>query len=222
MSDEIMETTETNEAVETQQEQPTEKMFTQSDVERLIEQRLGRERKKYEKQLDGIDLNEAKQLLQEKEAAEIERAKEKGEFEKVLQQLAEKKDQQISQLNAKLHEIQVDGSLLKAASAYNAVSPDQVVQLVKNQVRLADDGSVEVLDTTGTVRYTDNGTPMSVDEMVSEFLTANPHFVRATAGGTGSKGAAGGSTQKPTSVADMLANWESGGKAAFASEFGKR
>jgi hypothetical protein len=222
MSDEIMETTETNEAVETPQEQPTEKMFTQSDVERLIEQRLGRERKKYEKQLDGIDLNEAKQLLQEKEAAEIERAKEKGEFEKVLQQLAEKKDQQINQLNAKLHEIQVDGSLLKAASAYNAVSPDQVVQLVKNQVRLADDGSVEVLDTTGTVRYTDNGTPMGVDEMVSEFLTANPHFVRATAGGTGSKGAAGGSTQKPTSVADMLANWESGGKAAFASEFGKR
>ena len=69
-----MENTET-EAVETQEttEQPTEKMFTQSDVDRLIEQRLGRERKKYEKQLDGIDLNEAKQLLQQKEADELER-----------------------------------------------------------------------------------------------------------------------------------------------------
>jgi ribosomal protein L16 Arg81 hydroxylase len=221
MSDEIMETTETNE-VETQQEQPTEKMFTQSDVERLIEQRLGRERKKYEKQLDGIDLNEAKQLLQEKEAAELERAKEKGEFEKVLQQLAEKKDQQINALNSKLHEIQVDGSLLKAASKNNAVQPEQVVQLLKNNVKLSEDGSVEVLDSTGSIRYADNGTQMTPEDLVSEFLTANPHFVRATAGGTGSQGAAGGSTQKPTSVADMLANWETGGKAAFAAEFGKR
>ena len=221
-TDEIMANTET-EAVETQEtEQPTEKMFTQSDVDRLIEQRLGRERKKYEKQLDGIDLNEAKQLLKEKEAAELERAKEKGEFEKVLQQLAEKKDQQINQLNSRLHEIQVDGSLLKAASANNAVHPEQVVQLLKNQVKLAEDGSVEVLDTTGTVRYTDNGTPMSVEDLAAEFLTANPHFVRATVGGTGSQGAAGGSTQKPMSVADMLSNWESGGKAAFAAMTGKR
>lgn len=214
---------ETTEVVETQEtEQPTEKMFTQSDVDRLIEQRLGRERKKYEKQLDGIDLNEAKQLLEEKQQAEIERQKEKGEFEQVLKQLAEKKDQQINALNQKLHETLVDGALLSAASKNNAVSPDQVVQLLKNNVKLAEDGSVEVHDGSGSMRYNDDGDPMTVDSLVSDFLTANPHFVRASSGGAGSQGAAGGSTQKPMSVADMLSNWENGGKAAFAAMTGKR
>ena len=219
MSDEIMENT-AEESVEVATE--TEKTFTQSDVERLIEQRLMRERKKYEKKLEGVDIDEAKRLLEEKQAAEIERQKEKGEFEQVLKQLAEKKDQQINALNAKLHETLVDGALLQAASKNNAVSPDQVVALLKNKVKLADDGSVEVLDDSGSVRYTDDGTPMQVNTLVSDFLTANPHFVRASSGGTGSQGAAGGSTQKPTSVADMLANWDSGGRAAFAAMKGKR
>ena len=96
MSDEIMENT-AEESVEVATE--TEKTFTQSDVERLIEQRLMRERKKYEKKLEGVDIDEAKKLLEEKQAAEIERQKEKGEFENVLKQLAEKKDQQINALN---------------------------------------------------------------------------------------------------------------------------
>ena len=219
MTEENMENT-VEESVEVATE--TEKTFTQSDVERLIEQRLMRERKKYEKKLEGVDIDEAKRLLEEKQAAEIERQKEKGEFESVLKQLAEKKDQQINALNAKLHETLVDGALLQAASKNNAVSPDQVVALLKNKVKLADDGSVEVLDDSGSVRYTDDGTPMQVNTLVSDFLTANPHFVRASSGGTGSQGAAGGSTQKPTSVADMLANWDSGGRAAFAAMKGKR
>jgi hypothetical protein len=219
-----MENIETEENVQASVQETVhdEKTFTQSDVERLIEQRLMRERKKYEKKLEGIDVDEARKLLEEKQAAEIERQKEKGEFEKVLQQLAEKKDQQINALNSKLHETLVDGALLQAASKNNAVSPDQVVALLKNKVKLAEDGSVEVLDDKGTARYTDDGTPMTVDALVSDFLTANPHFVRASSGGTGSQGAAGGSTQKPTSVADMLANWDSGGRAAFAAMKGKR
>jgi hypothetical protein len=220
MSDEIMENQ--VEESEVQTEAQPEKTFSQSDVERLIEQRLMRERKKYEKKLDGVDLDEAKKLLEEKQKAEIERQKEKGEFEQVLKQLAEKKDQQIKSLNQKLHETLVDGALLQAASKNNAVSPDQVVQLLKNNVKLAEDGNVEVLDSSGTLRYNDDGDPMSVDSLVSDFLTANPHFVRASSGGTGSQGAAGGSTQKPMSVADMLSNWESGGKAAFAAMTGKR
>jgi DNA-binding transcriptional MerR regulator len=220
MSDNMENTVE--ETVDTPVETEAEKTFTQSDVERLIEQRLMRERKKYEKKMEGIDLDEARQLMQEKEAAEIERQKEKGEFEKVLQQLAEKKDQQINALNAKLHETLVDGALLKAASSQNAVAPDQVVALLKNKVKLADDGNVEVLDDSGSPRYTDDGTPMSVNALVSDYLTANPHFVRASSGGAGSQGAAGGSTQKPLSVADMVANWETGGREAFAAMKGKR
>jgi DNA-binding transcriptional MerR regulator len=225
MSDEVMGNESVQEPVnENVQESVHDdnRTFTQDDLERIVEQRLMRERKKYEKKLEGVDLDEARRLLQEKEQAEIERQKEKGEFEKVLQQLAEKKDSEISQYKTRLQEIQVDGALINAASQNGAVSPDQVVALLKNQTRLADDGSVEILDKDGTVRYNDSGTPMGVNDLVSEFLTANPHFVKASPSGTGSKGAAGGSTQKPSSVADMLANWENGGRQAYATLKGKR
>ena len=210
------------ETVETPVEVETEKTFTQSDVERLIEQRLMRERKKYEKKMEGIDIDEARRLMEEKEAAEIERQKEKGEFEKVLQSTVEKKNQEINQYKSKLQEIQVDGALMQAASEVNAINPNQVVALLKNNVRLAEDGSVEVLDDSGTPRYTDEGTLMSIRELAKEFVTANPHFQHATPSGAGSKGAAGGSTQKPMSVADMVANWETGGREAFAATKGKR
>ena len=74
-----------------------------------------------------------------------------------------------------------------------------------------------MLDGKGVPRYNDSGELLSVNDMVTEFLTANPHFVKASQGGTGSQGNAGGSTQKPQSVADMVANWDSGGKQAFAA-----
>lgn len=223
MSDEVMGNEgveQTADAVEAT-EQST-KAFSQEELDAIVEQRLMRERKKYEKKLEGVDLDEARRLLDEKQQAEIERQKEKGEFEKVLQQLAEKKDNEISQYKTKLQEIQVDGALINAASQNNAVSPDQVVALLKSKTRLGEDGSVEILDNDGSVRYNDSGTPLQVNDLVSEFLTANPHFVKASPSGTGSKGAAGGSTQKPSSVADMLASWENGGKEAYAAMKGKR
>jgi len=223
MSDEVMGNEgveQTADAVEAT-EQST-KAFSQEELDAIVEQRLMRERKKYEKKLEGVDLDEARRLLEEKQQAEIERQKEKGEFEKVLQQLAEKKDNEISQYKTRLQEIQVDGALINAASQHGAVSPDQVVALLKSKTRLGDDGSVEILDNDGTVRYNDSGTPLQVNDLVSEFLTANPHFVKASPSGTGSKGAAGGSTQKPSSVADMLASWENGGKEAYAAMKGKR
>lgn len=212
MSDQIMDGQQDD---QTQNQEPS-KVFTQEEVDRILEQRLARERKRFEKQTDGIDIDAARRALEEKQQAELEVAKQRGDFEKVLKTTVEKKDTQIQSLTAKLHQIQVEGSLLNAASTLNAVSPDQVSALLRSNIRLGDDGNVEVVDKTGAVRYNDKGELLSVNELMSEFLTANPHFVRATSGGSGSKGSAGGSTQKPMSVAAMLENWDNGGKEAFA------
>ena len=213
MSDEVMESVET----ETTETTPAEKTFTQEELDRIVADRIARERKKAEKKLDGIDLEEARKLMQEREQAELERQKERGEFENILKQTVEKKDQEITAYKTKLHETLVDGSILNAASKHDAVSPDQVSQLLRGKVRLADDGGVEVLDDQGAPRYNNEGDLLSVDELVSDFLTANPHFVRASGGGTGSMGNAGGLTPKPVSVADMVENWNSGGREAFAA-----
>ena len=215
MSDEIMETEAETETVAVESQET--KTFTQEELDRIVADRVAREQRKFDKRLSGVDLDEAKELLAKKEAAELERQKERGEFDKVLKQTVEKKDMEIQSYKSKLQQTLVDGAILGAASNNNAVNPTQVSQLLKSNTRLSDDGNVEVLDDNGTPRYNDSGDLLSVNEMVAEFLTVNPHMVKASQGGTGSMGNAGGSTQKPQSVADMVANWENGGKEAFAA-----
>ena len=214
MSEEVME-----ESTDTQpvQDEVVEegKRFTQEELDRIVADRIQREGRKLDKKLEGIDIEEARQLMLEREQAAIERQKEKGEFESVLKQTVEKKDLEIASMRAALETTKIDGALLTAASRHNAVDSEQVSQLLRNRVRLSDDGSVEVLDDSGAIRYNDKAAPLSVDELVGDFLTANPHFVRASAGGAGTQGMAGGSTQKPISVADMVANWKDGGAEAF-------
>jgi len=215
MSDEIMETQAETETVAVESQET--KTFTQEELDRIVADRVAREQRKFDKRLSGVDLDEAKELLAKKEAAELERQKERGEFDKVLKQTVEKKDAEIQSYKSKLQQTLVDGAILGAASNNNAVNPNQVSQLLKDQTRLSDEGTVEVLDVNGVPRYNDSGDLLSVNEMVAEFLTVNPHMVKASQGGTGSMGNAGGSTQKPQSVADMVANWENGGKEAFAA-----
>lgn len=218
MSDEIMvEETET-ETVQTQEA----KTFTQEELDRIVADRIAREQRKFDKKLGGINLDEAKELLTQKEQAELEQQKQRGEFDTILKQTVEKKEAEINGYKSRLQETLIDGALTSAASRNNAVDVSQVTALLKGQTRLATDGTVEVLDANGTPRYNDKGDLLSVNEMVTEFLTANPHFVRASQGGTGSMGNAGGSTSKPEKSVDwMVQNWNQGGKQMYAKMKGK-
>ena len=215
MSDEIMVDAVTEPAAEEQETQEV-KTFTQEELDRIVSDRIARTKRQVEKKYEDIDVNEVRQLLAERQQAELEQQKDRGEFESILRNTVEKKDQEIQGYKSRLEATLVDGALLTAASRNNAVSAEQVSQLLKGSVKLSEDGSVEVYDTNGTPRYNDKGELLTVDELVSDFLTANPHFVKASQGGAGSQGAAGGATPKPMSAADMLANYDSGGKAAYA------
>jgi hypothetical protein len=214
MSDEIMEVE--NAETETAAVETQEKTYTSAQVENIVLGRLAQQNRKFEAKIGDIDLDQAKQVLKERDEANLQAQKERGEFESILKETVSKKDQEINAYKTKLHQTLVDGALLSAASSNNAVNPDQVSTLLKNQVRLSDDGTVEVLDNNSVARYNDKGDLLSVNEAVSEFLTANPHFVRATQGGSGSMGNAGGSTQKPPTVAEMNENWTTWGKDAYA------
>ncbi len=214
MSDEIMADAVTEAAVETPQVQDS-KTFTQDELDRIVADRVARTKRQYEKRLDGIDLDEAKSLLQRQQEAEVEKQKERGEFESILRQTVEKKDQEISTYKQRLESQLVDGALLTAASRNNAVSAEQVSQLLRGSVRLSEDGTAEVYDANGTPRYNEQGELLSVDQLVGDFLTSNPHFVKASSGGAGSQTAVGGSTSKPMSAVEMEANWNSGGKEAY-------
>ena len=214
MSDEIMADAVTEAAVETLEVQES-KTFTQEELDRIVADRVARTKRQYDKRLDGIDLDEARQLLQDRQNAEIEKQKERGEFEEILKATVQKKDQEIQTYKQRLAHQLVDGALLEAASRNNAVSADQVSQLLRGSVRLSEDGTAEVYDANGTPRYNDQGDPLSVNELVGDFLSINPHFVKASVGGAGSQAAVGGSTSKPMSAVDMEANWNNGGKEAY-------
>lgn len=161
------------------------KAFSQEELDRIVKERLDRERKKISKQFEGVDVNKYREMIAAEEEAKLEQQKARGEFEKVLQETVAKKDSAIQNLQQELHSIKVDGALLNAASAGKAINPKQVVSLLKNNIRLGDAGDVEVLDDNGNVRYTDKGVAMGVDDLVSDFLKTNPHFISAGPNGSG-------------------------------------
>ena len=215
MSEEVMETEGTEAVEQPAQEAQETKTFTQEELDRIVADRIARQQRQFDKKLEGIDLDEARSLLSERQSAEIEKQKERGEFESILKQTVEKKDQEINAYKQRLEQTLVDGTLLSAAAKNNAVSPEQVSQLLRGSVSLSEDGTVEVFDKNGTPRYNDQGELRTVEELVADFLTTNPHFVKASQGGAGSAGAVGGSTPKTLTAAEMLANYENGGREAF-------
>ena len=138
------------------------------------------------RKFEDVDVERYRELVQKEEAMKLEEQKKRGEFEKILKETAEKKDQDIQQLRSQLNSVKVDGALLNSASKHKAINPDQVVRLVKENVRLNDAGDVEVIGDNGTPRYTESGELMGVDQYVSEFLSQNTHFVQAGPSGSGS------------------------------------
>jgi hypothetical protein len=178
-------TAETNDFTAENQEEA--KNFTQEELDRVVKDRLDRERKKIAKQFEGVDVSKYRELVDAEEQAKLEQQKARGDFEEILKSTVAKKDTAIQQLQNELRSIKVDGSLLNAASSKKAVNPQQVVALLKSNIRLGETGDVEILDAEGNVRYTDNGTAMTGDELVDEFLTSNPHFMQAGPNGSGAK-----------------------------------
>ncbi len=178
--------------------------FSAEQVEEKIKERLARERRKIYKELGTEDLNTAKSALQEKEAKELEIKKQRGEFDEIMKTQADKSNSEISNLKKQLEQIKVNDSLLSSASRHKANVPDQVVQLLKSNVKLNDEGKVEILAENQQPRYNTKGELLSVDEFVQEFLTQNPHFQSATPSGSGSQGNVDRlNANKPFNIADL-------------------
>ena len=189
---------------EVKQEEVVNTGFSAEQVEEKIKERLARERRKIYKELGTEDLNVAKSALQEKEAKELEIKKQRGEFDDIIKQQADKSNSEIANLKKQLEQIKVNDSLLSSASKHKANVPDQVVQLLKSNVKLNDEGKVEILAENQQPRYNTKGELLSVDEYVQEFLTQNPHFQSATPSGSGSTGNVDRlNANKPFNIADL-------------------
>jgi hypothetical protein len=170
------------------QEAVTDKTFTQKEVDDMMARMRGSIERKVLKPYEGLgDPEELRSLREEAEKRQTEQQIKRGEFEKTLQELASKKDAEISKRDAVIKEYKVNTPLLSAAAKYNAVNAEQVKALLSSNVRLNDSGEVEVVDATGSVRYTDSGESLGVDDLVKEFLDTNPHFKVANPSSTNTK-----------------------------------
>ena len=174
--------------LETENQAQVTKTYSQEEVDNMMARMRGSLEKKLLKPYEDLgDPETLRQLKSEAEKKATEQAIKRGEFEKTLQELAAKKDSEIQKRDLLIKEYRVNTPLLSAAAQYRAVNAEQVKALLQHQVRLNQDGEVEVVGNDGSVRYNDAGAPLGVNDLVREFLDSNPHFVQATPSTTNSK-----------------------------------
>ena len=190
MSDTTLATTNATDAASdfTENQATATKTYTQDEVNDMMARMKGSLQKKLLKPYEDLgDPDELRNIKSDYERRQQEQQVKKGEFEKVLQEMAAKKDAEISKRDSVIKEYKVNVPILSAAAKYNAVNAEQVKALLATNVRLNDSGDVEVVDAKGAVRYTDSGAPLGVNDLVKEFLDANPHFVAPTPSTTNTK-----------------------------------
>ena len=192
-----------NEQAETKEEvkveTPEQKTFTQEQIDNIIKTRLEAEKSKYEKKLQEEESQKA-ELLKEQQLKE---AKSKADIEKIMQERLSEKDSELQKVKDQIKKEKVDNSILSIANKEKSINAQQVVALLKSEVKYNDDGRIEVVDNNSNVRYNSSGELLTIEDRVKEFLDSNPHFRQGSLSGSGSQSAIGGKTVKPFNLQDL-------------------
>jgi len=184
--------------------QATVKTFTQDEVNAILAKTKTQLEKKYSSKYEELgDPDTLRQIVSEHQKIQQEQQLKRGEFDRVIQELAAKKDAEIQKRDRVIESFKVEAPIVDAAARYRAVNPEQVKALIRNQVRLGAEGEVEVLDEKGSVRYDDSGKPVSVDSFVQSWLQSNPHFVSAAPATTNTKSNVTGNTAKKVDLKSL-------------------
>ena len=184
--------------------QATVKTYTQKEVDDMMARTKTAVTKKLTSKYEDLgDPEELKTIVNNYQKVQQEQQLKRGEFDKVIQELAAKKDAEIQKRDRVIESFRVETPIVEAAARYRAVNPEQVKALIRSQVRLNQEGDVEVLDDKGVVRYDDSGKPVSVDSFVQSWLQSNPHFVSAAPATTNTRSNVTGATNKKVDIAKL-------------------
>jgi len=198
------ETSATEHTDNSQNDQATEKTFTQAEVNAILAKTKSQLEKKYTSKYEELgDPEQLREIVSQHQKIQQEQQLKRGEFDRVIQELAAKKDAEIQKRDRVIESFKVEAPIVDAAARYRAVNPEQVKALIRNQVRLSPEGEVEVLDEKGVVRYDDSGKPVSVDSFVQSWLQSNPHFVSAAPATTNTKSNVTGNATKKLDISKL-------------------
>ena len=203
MSEEQTKATETKVAEtpkeEVKVEETKQQTFSQEQLDNIIKSRLEAEKSKYEKKLQEEEKVKQEELKQE----QLKEAKTKADLEKIMQERLSEKEKELSNYKNQIKKEKVDNSILSIANKEKSINAQQVVSLLKDEVRYTDDGRIEVVDNNSNVRYNIKGELLTIEDRVKEFLDSNPHFRQGSLSGSGSQSAIGGKTVKPFNLQDL-------------------
>ena len=185
--------------VEAQVETPKQQTFTQEQLDNIIKTRLDAEQRKTQKILEAEESKKA-ELIKEQELKE---AKSKADIEKIMQDRLSEKDSELNRYKTQIKKEKVDNSILSVANREKSINAQQVVSLLKEEVKYTDDGRIEIVDNNSNVRYNTKGELLTIDDRVKEFLDANPHFRQGSLSGSGSQSSVEGKTVKPFNLQDL-------------------
>lgn len=176
---------------------PAEPGLPQDEIDRIVQQRLERERKKYDEKLESLgfksfeEIAELKRQQKEREEKELE---EQQRYKELLEKTRSEKDAELAKLREQLQQTQstyrqttAERQLLEAAAAAEAVAPAQVASLLRSNIQIDDEGKSYVVGPDGQRMTDGKGNELSVEAYVKAFIEENPHFQRA-AGGRGAGG----------------------------------
>ena len=180
-------------------EETKQNTFTQEQLDNIIKTRLEAEKSKYEKKLQEEEKQKQEILKQE----QLKEAKTKADLEKIMQERLSEKEQELAKVKDQIKKEKVDNSILSIANKEKSINAQQVVSLLKNEVKYNDDGRIEIVDNNSNVRYNANGELLTIEDRVKEFLDSNPHFRQGSLSGSGSQSAIGGKTVKPFNLQDL-------------------
>jgi hypothetical protein len=157
--------------------------------------RLANELRTFQERFDGIDPDEVRSMLEEKQKREEDKIKDKEKFEAALktrlgpvQTQLEKERTRSKALEAQLSDLLIMQSAANAGRQ-KKIRPEAVEDLterVKKVFRIQE-GKVVATDAAGNAIMNASGEPLSVVEFVDDLATKAPHLFEASSG-TGARG----------------------------------
>lgn len=180
------------------------KTFTQEQVNEIVQERLGREKKTFEGKL--ADYDETKKKLSEYEKSNSEKTQKELEEQKKYEELkkgwTEKEGNYqkiIAEKDGAISSATIDRHLSDEISKHNAYP--EAKDVLRNIVVLDKDGMPKI---KGKDAY-GNDTLISLTDGVRKFLDERPHLVKAKAkaGGDTTTGGAGAGAEGSESLADL-------------------
>lgn len=145
-----------------------------------------------------------------------------GEITKIREIASKEATEKLNKFLSKAKVDQLGGVLAKAAPTLDSGAHSDILSLLGPSVSVdTETGDLRVLDVAGQLRKNADGTPVTADAAVREFLSARKHFQYAVIPAVGNAGGSGGGSGQATVGKITQAEYDAAMKTYKAQDVSK-